>query len=229
MICKLFVFRHAETTDNARMIFSGWRDPILTAKGVLQAHEVAEQLRSETIQYAFTSHLRRARRTLEIVLQDHPGVPVFVDDRLIERCYGVLQGQSKRRVARENPEWFATIHRGYEVPPPEGESLQMVEERTLPFLQQLKEWLQANPGNVAISGHGNSMRPIRRVFENLSIRQMLQIENPQDKALTYALQYHDVRIAEARPRGIAAEWHGVVVPSRVKLATDRRNPLANYY
>lgn len=229
MICKLFVFRHAETTDNARMIFSGWRDPTLTSNGVLQAHVVAEQLQSETIQYAFTSHLRRARMTLEIVLQAHPEVPVVVDDRLIERCYGVLQGQSKRRVARETPEWFAQIHRGYDVPPPEGESLKMVEDRTLPFLHLLKAWLQANPGNVAIACHGNSMRPIRRVFEHLSVRQMLRIENPQDKALTYTLHCHDVRIEESRNRGIEADWQGVLVPRRVKLATDRRNPLAKYY
>ncbi len=229
MICKLFVFRHAETTDNARQIFSGWRDPTLTPKGVQQAHEVAEQLRSETIQYAFTSHLRRARMTLAIVLQPHPGVPVFVDDRLIERCYGTLQGQSKQRVAKERPEWYAAIHRGYETPPPDGESLQMVEARTLPFLQQLKEWLQVTPGNVAISCHGNSMRPIRRVFEDLSVRQMLQIETPQDAAYTYALHSHDVQIAASRTPRIAEAWRGVTVPRRVKLASDPRNPLKTYY
>ncbi len=229
MINKLFVFRHAETTDNARGIFSGWRDPTLTPKGVLQAHEVAEQLRSETIQYAFTSHLQRARRTLAIVLQTHPGVPVFVDDRLIERCYGTLQGQSKQRVATEKPEWYAAVHRGYETPPPDGESLKMVEARTLPFLQQLKEWLQGTPGNVAISCHGNSMRPIRRVFEHLSVRQMLQIENPQDAAYTYALHCHDVQIAASRTPRIAVEWQGVTVPRRVKLASDPRNPFKKYY
>ena len=229
MINKLFVFRHAETTDNARQIFSGWRNPTLTAKGVQQAHEVAAQLRSESIQYAFTSHLRRARMTLAIVLQAHPGVPVFVDDRLIERCYGVLQGRSKRRVAKEDPEGYATIHRGYETAPLDGESLQMVEARTLPFLQQLKEWLQVTPGNVAISCHGNSMRPIRRVFEDLSVRQMLQIENPQDAAYTYALHCHDVQIAASRTPRIAVEWQGITVPRRVKLASNPRNPLRKYY
>jgi len=229
MINKLFVFRHAETTDNARQIFSGWRNPTLTAKGVQQAHEVAAQLRSESIQYAFTSHLRRARMTLAIVLQAHPGVPVFVDDRLIERCYGVLQGRSKRRVAKEDPEGYATIHRGYETAPLDGESLQMVEARTLPFLQQLKAWLQVTPGNVAISCHGNSMRPIRRVFEHLSLRQMLQIESPQDEAFAYTLHCHGVQIPAARSHGSVAEWQGVRMPTRVKLAMDPRNPLQKYY
>ena len=104
MICNLFVFRHAETTDNANAIFSGWRDPDLTQKGVKQAQAVAEQLKQEKIDIAFTSHLKRARRTLNIVLEEHPEVPVFVDDRLIERCYGLLQGESKTKLAKERPE-----------------------------------------------------------------------------------------------------------------------------
>ena len=55
----------------------------------------------------------------------------------------------------------------------------MVENRTLPFVAQLKEWLKQNQGNIAISCHGNSMRPIRQIFEHLSIEQMLQLDNPR--------------------------------------------------
>ena len=68
----------------------------------------------------------------------------------------------------------------------------MVEKRTLSFLAQLEEWLGEHPGNVAISCHGNSLRPVRRVFEQLSLSQMLKLETPQDKAITYALQIHEV-------------------------------------
>ena len=229
MICNLFVFRHAETTDNRDNIFSGWRDPGLTPKGFSQAQEVARQLESERIDWAFTSHLKRARRTLEIVLKPHPHVPVFTDDRLIERCYGTLQGKSKIKVAAERPEWFAKIHRGYDFPPPRGESLRMVENRTLPFVEQFKDWLIRNPGNAAISCHGNSMRPIRRVFEHLSLKQMLQIENPQDHALEYALYVHSVNIGEAEKRTFVVGWQTIIVPSTVKLATDPLNPLKKYY
>ena len=230
MICKLFVFRHAETTDNARNIFSGWRDPELTSKGFLQAEEVAQQLSQQTIDYAFTSHLKRARKTLEIVLGKHPSVPVFVDDRLIERCYGELQGKSKRKLSAEKPEWFAQVHRGYDFPPPDGESLKMVENRTLPFVVQLEQWLQRNPGNVAISCHGNSLRPIRRIFEHLSLKEMLRIENPQDHAISYALHIHNIHLKNCQEgaEGIT-DWNGIVVPSDVKLATDSRNPLKKYY
>ncbi len=229
MICKLFIFRHAETTDNRRSLFSGWRDPVLTSKGIVQAKEVSEQLSKEAITYAFTSHLKRARKTLEIVLEKHANVDVFVDDRLIERCYGELQGKSKRKLAAEKPEWFARVHRGYNFLPPKGESLKMVEKRTLPFVVQLKAWLQRNPGNVSVSCHGNSLRPIRRVFEHLSLQEMLQIENPQDHAMSYALQIHSIKIKSGAEKGRQADWKGLIVPSKVKLATDPRNPLKEYY
>lgn len=225
----MFVFRHAETTDNKREIFSGWRDPKLTLKGLEQAQEIAEQLKREKISYAFTSHLRRARETLEIILETHKDVPVFIDDRLIERCYGLLQGRSKRKVAEERPKWFTQVHRSYDFPPPEGESLKMVEKRTLPFLVQLEEWLRQNRGNVAISCHGNSLRPIRRVFEHLSLRQMLQIENPQNRAMSYALHVHSIEGESPRKRTAKLDWCNILVPRQVKLASDHRNPLKRYY
>jgi 2,3-bisphosphoglycerate-dependent phosphoglycerate mutase len=194
-----------------------------------QAEEVAEQLRQEKIDYAFSSHLKRARKTLEIVLEMRPDFPVFIDDRLIERCYGLLQGRSKRKVAEERPQWFAKVHRGYNFPPPAGESLKMVEKRTIPFLVQLKEWLRQNPGNVAISCHRNSLRPIRRVFEHLSLEQMLRLENPQDRAMTYALHVHSVKVESPRKITTQSDWRGTLIPRHVKLATDQRNPLKRYY
>lgn len=229
MKCNLFVFRHAETTDNSNGIFSGWRDPDLTPKGVLQAQQVAKQLENQKIDYAFTSHLLRAKRTLEIVLKPHVNVPVFVDDRLIERCYGTLQGKSKLELKAEKPEWFAKIHRGYDFAPPEGESLKMVESRTLPFIDQLKKWFQQDACNVAISCHGNSMRPIRRAFENLSLEQMLQLENPQDQAMEYALNIQHVNVDGAEECKLEKDWRNMLVPSSVKLATDPLNPLKQYY
>jgi broad specificity phosphatase PhoE len=229
MVCKLFVFRHAETFDNSRGVFSGWRDSELTLKGLAQAQEIAEQLKRYRIDYAFTSHLRRAQKTLEIALETHPSVPVFIDDRLIERCYGLLQGKSKRKVAHENPEWYAQIHRGYDFAPPEGESLRMVEKRVLSFLEQLKDWLGQNPGNVAISCHGNSIRPIRRVFEHLSLEQMLQLESPQDRAIVYDLHLQNLSVESPRRRATKPDWKSIVISRKVKLAADPLNPLKKYY
>jgi broad specificity phosphatase PhoE len=140
----------------------------------------------------------------------------------------LLQGKSKRNVARENPAWYAQVHRGYEVIPPNGESLRMVEKRVLSFLEQLRDWLGQNPGNVAISCHSNSIRPIRRVFENLSIEQMLQIESPQDRAMIYDLKLQNLRMGQLRGRPDMQNWKSVLIPPLVKLATDSLNPLKKY-
>ena len=80
----------------------------------------------------------------------------------------------------------------------------MVENRTLHFIAQLKEWLKQNPGNIAISCHGNSMRPIREVFEHLSIKQMLQLENPQDQAMEYVLHIHSVEVDNVKKADLKA-------------------------
>jgi 2,3-bisphosphoglycerate-dependent phosphoglycerate mutase len=229
MICKLFVFRHAETYDNCRRVFSGWRDSKLTPKGFLQALEIARQLRHCKIDYAFTSHLKRARQTLSIVLEAHPLIPVFLDDRLIERCYGLLQGRSKKRVAHEDPEFYAQFYRGYSLAPPEGESLEMVEKRVMSFFDQLRDWLKQNLGNVVISCHNNSIRPFRRVFENLSLTQMCRLENPQDMAMVYELDLGNCSLDYPNPKAPKPGWKGELNPKYIKLATDPRNQLRKYY
>jgi broad specificity phosphatase PhoE len=210
-------------------VFSGWRDSELTLKGLLQAQEIAEQLKRYQIDYAFTSHLRRARRTLEIVLQGRPPVPVFIDDRLIERCYGLLQGKGKRKMEHENPDYYAQIHRGYGFVPPEGESLKMVEKRVTSFLEQLTDWLKQNPENVAISCHNNSLRPFRRVFENLSISQMCKLENPQNRASVCDRDLGNWSVVCPKQKAFKADWKGVLISKRIKLATDDQNPLKKYY
>ncbi|MGE5188201.1 MAG: histidine phosphatase family protein [Betaproteobacteria bacterium] len=230
MICKLFVFRHAETFDNKNEVFSGWRDSKLTPKGILEAREIAEQLAEYKIDYAFTSHLNRAKKTLKIVLQNHPSVPVFVDDRLIERCYGFFHGRTKKRVSYEDPEFYKKFHRGYDTAPPEGESLKMVENRVQSFLYELGDWLRQNPGNVAISCHNNSIRPMRRIFEKLDLTQMCTIETPQDRALIYNFDLKNVDLFHSsNHRANQVKWDGVLISNRIKLATDPQNLLRKYY
>ncbi len=230
MSCKLFVFRHAETFDNRHEVFSGWRDSDLTLKGLAQAQDIAEQLKQYRIDFAFTSHLKRARKTLKIVLQNRPQVPVFIDDRLIERCYGLLQGKNKRKIMHENPEWYAQIHRGYGFVPPEGESMGMVEKRVISFLNQLSEWLKQNPGNVAISCHNNSMRPFRRIFENLSISQMCELENPQNRASVCDLELgSNLTLVSKKQKTVKPYWNGVRISRSIKLASDSQNLLKKYY
>jgi 2,3-bisphosphoglycerate-dependent phosphoglycerate mutase len=228
--CKLFVFRHSETLDNSRGIFSGWRDSDLSPRGRAQAEVIAEQLKHFRIDYAFSSHLKRARETLRIVLDDHKPIPTFIDDRLIERCYGLWQGREKRQIQEEDSNTYEQCHRGYNFTPPEGESLEMVEKRVLSFLAQLMNWLKQNPGNVAISCHNNSIRPLRKKFENLSLTQMCKLESPQDKALIYNLEITGgADMSLQNHRNTKAKWSSLRVPKSVRLASDHNNSLKIFY
>jgi 2,3-bisphosphoglycerate-dependent phosphoglycerate mutase len=210
----LILFRHSETFDNFYDVFSGWRDSTLTSRGLSQAKQIAKQLKPYPIDCAFTSHLRRSKESLEIILQGRPPTKIFVDDRLIERCYGLLQGKKKSKVATDNPDLYGQVHRGYDFIPPMGESFTMVEKQ--------------NPCNVAISCHGNSIRPIMRIFENLSIEEMLQLEVPQDSALVYELKC-DVGNEYSAERATNLNWDGIVLSRKVKFAVDPLNLLSIYY
>jgi bisphosphoglycerate-dependent phosphoglycerate mutase len=129
----------------------------------------------------------------------------------------------------ENPDFYAQIHRRYNLAPAGGESLAMVEKRVISFLGQLRELIRQNPGNVAVSCHGNSMRSIRRVFEHLSIDQMFQLKSPQDCAIVYEIQQPDLGIEGPRERIIKIDWEGIVISRKVRLATDALNMLNVFY
>lgn len=175
---EIYVFRHGETYDNLRRIFSGWRDSKLTPKGIVQAEKLRKSLKEKDIDLCIVSRLSRSKDTARIALKDHPDVKFETDDRIIERCYGDLQGKSKLKIMREKPKLAVKYRRSYDLPPPDGESIKMVEERTFPFCKQLVERVKKHNINVAISAHGNSMRVIRKYFEKLSVIEELTMENP---------------------------------------------------
>jgi len=229
MIVKLFVFRHSESLDNRNKVFSGWRNSKLTQKGVCQAQGIAKQLSQFEIDYAFSSHLKRSKQTLEIVIKNHPRTQIFIDDRLIERCYGWLQGRSKQKISEEDTNMYELCHRNYSLAPPNGESLEMVEKRVLSFLTQFKEWLTQHPGNVAISCHNNSIRPLRRIFENLTLSQMCKIETPHDQALLYDLELENPSLQKHKENSTRIHWDGIILSNSVKLASDPNNFLKQYY
>ncbi|MHA1269043.1 MAG: 2,3-bisphosphoglycerate-dependent phosphoglycerate mutase [Candidatus Helarchaeota archaeon] len=183
---KIYIFRHGETTFNRDKIFTGWLDPDLTPKGIKQAEKVAEELKNKEFQVAYCSHLKRSKHTLEIVLKYHKKVDVIVDDRIIERSYGELQGRKHAEYIKEvGKKQFDIYHRSYDVPPPGGESIKMVEARVNEFIKDLIEKMKKEKVSVAISAHGNSMRPFRKYFENLTIEEMMKLENPWDSYFEY--------------------------------------------
>ena len=140
---------------------------------------------------------------------------VITDDRMIERDYGDLNGTTHEdfikkighlafnlRVegdALENlslklrkkaekllgKEEYKIIHRGWDTPPPGGESFKMVEKRVKPFIKWLKKYMKKNNVSVAISAHGNSIRLFRKIVEKASIKDTVKWFIPYDKVYTY--------------------------------------------
>lgn len=183
----IYLFRHAQTLYNKNKWFTGWKDSKLTEFGKGQAKMVGEKLKSKRFEAAFHTHLSRSIDTLNAVLKFHPECAhLFTDDRMIERSYGDVSGSShKSYSAKYGEEKLHILRRSYDNIPPHGESVKMVEKRVCEFMDELIPWMKKNKVNVAISAHGNSMRPFRRRMEHLSIEHMMKLENPWDDYFEY--------------------------------------------
>jgi len=227
MNCKLYLFRHGQTHYNKKKRFTGWFDAIWTSTGCRNARKNSRRLRHKRIDVAFCTHLRRSKHTLNHVLYHHSECSfVFVDDRIIERCYGTLQGHSHQAFIRKyGKELFDKYHRAYDFPPPHGESVKMVEGRVKSFIKDLLAFIKKYKVNVAISAHGNSMRAFRRHFENASVKQMMQWEMPYDTYFEYLVEVP----AGPAPKIAKNSWKPVRLPQHITLATDRHNPFKKYY
>lgn len=186
----IYIFRHGETKFNRSKRFTGWVNSRLTPEGIEQAKLIAEKLRKKPFQIAFKTSLSRSSNSLKIVLKYHPECKrVIVDDRMIERSYGDLERKHHKTVIKKyGKRQFDLWHRSYDVPPPGGESMLMVEKRVLSFVKDLLILMEREKVDVAISAHNNSIRPFRRYFENLTIKQMMALENPYDKYFNYVVE-----------------------------------------
>ena len=183
-MARIFLFRHGQTTDNRDHIFLGKRDPDLTEEGIKESEKIRDVLKNEKVTKAFTSDRIRSKKTLEIVLEPHPGILPIIDNRIRERDYGELTGLNKDEVAKKYPDLYPLWHRSYETPPPGGESLKDVEKRVLEFLTDLKMVLSPSD-TVFISASANSLRPIRRFFEHMSEEEMSTFEHEPAKIYSY--------------------------------------------
>jgi len=185
----IYVFRHGETYYNRSKRFTGWVNSRLTPDGINQSKVLAEKLRDKMFRIAFKTSLSRSSDTLKIVLKYHPECKeVIVDDRMIERSYGDLERRYHKTIVKQYSEaQFDVWHRSYDVPPPGGESIQMVEKRVRSFIEELLILVGKEKTNVAISAHGNSMRPFRRYFEKLTVEEMMTLVNPYDQYFDYVV------------------------------------------
>jgi 2,3-bisphosphoglycerate-dependent phosphoglycerate mutase len=183
-MAKIFLFRHAQTTDNVNRIFCGKRDPDLTESGIEEAKKIRYELKNETITKAYCAPNIRCKHTLEIVLDPHGGVETIADPRIRERDYGDLTGKNKDQTAKLYPKEYPIWHRSYSTPPPNGESLKQVEVRVFEFLNEVLKNVYQNDV-ILICTSANSLRPIRRYFEKMTEVQMASFEHTRGKIYSY--------------------------------------------
>lgn len=181
------VFRHGLSEDNIKRVFSGWRDETpLTQEGIDNAKGLSELVKLLDLDVIITSDQVRSQQTAKYVIGDNfPNIKWEIDSRIKERNYGDLNGMSKEELMKTDPENAIKWRRSYDIAPPHGESIKMVEARVKPFLDELKDRIKKEKINVAVSAHGNSMRAIRHIMENMDIVTTCTHENPL--ATDYAL------------------------------------------
>ena len=174
----LILVRHGQSTYNEENRFTGWKDVDLTEKGVNEAINSASLLKDIPIDLAFTSNLMRAQKTLDLILNKlNLVLNVTKHEALNERDYGSLVGQNKSEAAQKYGEDQVQIwRRSYDIPPPEGESLKMTLERTVPYFKNVIQPLLSDNNNIIISAHGNSIRSIVMYLLSISENDILKTE-----------------------------------------------------
>ena len=192
----LILIRHGQSVWNAANRFTGWTDVELSEVGVSEAEEAGRILSSHRIDVVHTSDLIRAQRTAEIIMSQNEsseGYSTKFDWRLNERNYGSLQGLNKAETAEKfGAEQVHIWRRSFDVAPPDGESLEMTAERTIPYFEEeILPDLQAGKG-VLVSAHGNSLRSIVMHIEGISPEDIVSLEIQTGSPMFYEFEGGDI-------------------------------------
>jgi len=188
----LVLVRHGQSEWNLKNLFTGWKDPDLTEKGVAEAVAAGKQLKAKGMSFdiAFTSVLSRANRTLTLMLEEleQTGLETIRDQALNERDYGDLTGMNKDEARKEFGEDQVHIwRRSFDVPPPGGESLKMTAERVLPYYKaEILPKVLAGQKTI-VAAHGNSLRALIMDLEGLSPEEILKRELGTGAPIIYKL------------------------------------------
>jgi 2,3-bisphosphoglycerate-dependent phosphoglycerate mutase len=192
MTATLVLCRHGQSDWNLKNLFTGWRDPGLTEKGIAEAHEAGRRLKALglTFDVAFTSVLSRAQHTTSIILGElgQDGLETICDQALNERDYGDLSGLNKDEArAKFGEEQVHIWRRSYDVPPPGGESLKDTAARVLPYYIHAVLPRVMRSKAVLIAAHGNSLRALIMAMEGLSGEQIVKRELDTGLPIVYSL------------------------------------------
>jgi 2,3-bisphosphoglycerate-dependent phosphoglycerate mutase len=188
----LVLVRHGQSDWNLKNLFTGWKDPDLTAQGVAEAKDAGRKLKAQGLKFdvAFTSVLTRAQHTLDLILAEigQTNLPVKKNLALNERDYGDLSGLNKDDARKRWGEEQVLIwRRSYDVPPPGGESLKDTLARALPYYVQEILPCVLRGERVLVAAHGNSLRALIMVLEKLSPERILKRELGTGVPIIYRL------------------------------------------
>jgi 2,3-bisphosphoglycerate-dependent phosphoglycerate mutase len=237
---KLILVRHGQSIWNVENLFTGWHDVDLSEQGRAEARQAGIEIQRAGItpDIAFTSVLKRAIRTLWIALDtiDMMWLPVERTWRLNERHYGALQGLNKAQTVEKHGEAQVKIwRRSYDIPPPPlalddarhprfdrryagidpallpaCESLKDTLARVLPYWNdRIAPELRAHK-NVLVAAHGNSLRAMVKMLDNVSEADIVELNIPTGVPLVYELD------ADLKP--ISSRYLGD--PEAIKAAAE---------
>lgn len=214
---KLVLLRHGQSTWNKANKFTGWTDVDLSEQGVLEAREAGKVLKENGFEFdiAFTSVLKRANKTLDLALEEmgQSDIPIEYSWRQNERHYGALQGFNKAEMAEKvGKEQVHIWRRSFATPPPAleesderhpkhdpkykdlkpeelpaAESLKDTIERFMPYWNEKIAPALKEGKRVIISSHGNSLRALVKHLDNISDKEIPNLNIPTGNPLVYEL------------------------------------------
>ena len=185
---RLILVRHGQSEWNLKNLFTGWKNPGLTEKGVEEAIAAGKLLKSRgyEIEVCYTSALARAQRTLDLMLEnmDIVNMTIIRNQALNERDYGDLAGLNKDDARKKWGEEQVHIwRRSFDVPPPGGESLKDTAERVLPYYEAEIAPRVADGGTILVAAHGNSLRALVKHLFKVADETITGLEIPTGNPL----------------------------------------------
>ena len=174
----LIIVRHGQSTWNLENRFTGDVDVDLTPLGEEEARKAGRLLKGYHFDKAYTSVLKRAVRSLDIILKETGNlhVPVFRTAALNERKYGDLQGLNKAETEKQyGAKQILMWRRSYDVAPPNGESLKNTYDRVVPYYTKEIEPALKKGKSVLVVAHGNSLRSLMMYLEHISREEIVNL------------------------------------------------------
>ena len=196
----LVLVRHGQSEWNAKNLFTGWKDPDLTHKGIEEAVNAGKKINEYGLSFScmFTSALVRAQNTAKIILKEieQEDIPTYQDKNLNERAYGSLTGMDKDEARQKfGSEQVQIWRRSFDTCPPDGESLKDTYNRVVPYFQKNILPRLADGKNVLVSAHGNSLRAMVKLIENISENDIVKLEIATGQPIIY--KYQDGKYTKA--------------------------------